>query len=424
MKVSDTEPSPLAPSLKPEPKRRINYEGLLAYTDRNHKRESKPSYKEESGKKLPLTSRDTVKSTSDFAKNKPPEYIPKGSAKGSSNVNSKKKLSLGSTESMNFKWKKFSLQTTGPVGSEEKFGMDQRPLTGSTLAAIAYGTSSGVFLKRSVLSTGTQEDQPNSNVKDQPPLKKASNGSLSSRIYKGGYDNGSLFMNAQSEYQRNTLQVPSSKYRDTHYPSSSISNPLLGKARLSKPELKDNSAKINRLSLKAENDCVSKVIHASGVLTDRVLTRESKTSISGPKSNVLVRVTTANLVQASKFNKHISQANGSKTDDYDCSGGEKKFSHKLIVITDDKTKMSAPNTPTDYLLGRSRKSAVTLTGVKTTARPSVKAQQADKLVVQRNEVKSILSEINLIKCKLDKSAERPLSSNKPRNSALNRKPLY
>jgi hypothetical protein len=373
---------------------------------------------------MPLTARDPTKSTTDFTKNKESEYILKGSAKSNSNMASKKKLSLGSTDSLNFKKKKFSLQTNTKVGTSEKAGIVERPLTGSSLAAMAYGTSSGIFLKRSVLSNGTQEDLMNSNKKIQPITKKPTNGSLSSRTHKPTMDNGSLFMNAQAEYQRQTTNSNLTRKTDQGFSSPNLNNPLLTKTRLSKPELHGLTAKKSRISLQPDTGDPSRALHSSGALTDRSTNKDSKLSQIGQKSNVLVRVNTTNLVQASKFTKHITQAPQTKTEEKEKSELGKKISSKLIIINEDKDRALSSKVPIDLLSGRTRKSAITLTESKQISKGTSKAQESDRYAPPKKEIKSILEEINLIKGKMDHSTERPSSTNKPRKSPLNRKPQY
>lgn len=424
MKGSDKDRSQEPLSQRPDSKRKINYEGLLAYTDRSHKRDVKVSHKEESGKKIPLTAREPTKSTTDFTKIKDSEYILKASSKVNSNLASKKKLSIGSTESLSFKRKKFSLQTNSNVGANEKPSTIERPLTGSSLAAMAYGTSSGLLLKRSVLSTGTQEEPSNLSRNPQNIQKSTNTGSLSSRTYKANQEKGSLFMNAQMEYQRNTTNPSYNRINEEFQTSNLKNSQLLSKARLSKPDLKDSSTKGSRISLQTDQSSAVKKQQTSGALTDRAIYTDSLSAQASKKSNVLVRVNTANLVQASKFTKHISQNTQEKLDDKERSGLEKKVSSKLIIIGEDKAKKSTPDAHGDFLATRSRKSAIILTDSKQTSRVAVKSQVLNKEIPQKKEIKSILEEINLIKGKLDRSSERPRSNNKQRKSPLNKKPLY
>lgn len=316
------------------------------------------------------------------------------------------------------------MQTNSKVGNEEKLTLVERPLTGSSLAAMAYGTSSGLFLKRSVLSSGFQDDQGKLKKKDQNFPKKIDSGSLSSRTHKPNQENGSIFVNSQSEYERNTVNGQYFRNTEEYMPTNLASNPLLTKARLSKPELKDKSSKTSRVSLHNDYITGSKGLQTSGALTDRTTYREPNPSQIGQKANVLVRVNTANLVQASKFTKHITQNTQEKPEEKNQSGMGKKISSKLIIIGEDKIKKGSLEGQIDFLSNRTRKSAINLTESKPSARGLTKPQDQGKPLQQKKEIKSILEEINLMKGRLDRSSDRPASNNKHRKSPLNKKPIY
>ena len=402
---------------------KINYEGLLAYTDRSHKRELKLSYKEGSSKKLPLTSREPTKSTTDFTKNKESEYILKG-AKSNSNMASKKKLSIGSTEGLNFKRKKFSLQTTGNVGGGEKSAVAERPQTGSSLAAVAYGTNYGIFLKRSMLSNGTKEDQPMANKDIQRIAKKPNNGSLSSRTCKAVVESASLFTNAQTEYQRQTTSGHFLKFAEERNSAISKPSPMIVKSRFSKPEIKELSSKTSRVVLQKGEGKRENGLQSSGALTERTLSKDGILSPSGQKSTVLLRVSTANLVQSSKFAKHIGQASESTIGKKVFSDNEQKVSSKLIIINEDKAKDTSSKVVSDLLIAKARKSTAEGGDAKPLIGSKATLAETKKKMPEKKELKSIMKEISLIKEKIDRSTERPTSSNRTRKSPLNRKPLY
>jgi hypothetical protein len=403
-------------------KRKINYEGLLAYTDRSHKREIKAGQQEESGKKLALTAREPAKSTTDFTRIKDSEYILKASSKPAQGTVAKKKLSMGSTESLNFKRKKFSLQTSSKVGAAEKQGVVERPQTGSTLAAMAYGTSSGIFLKHSVLTVAGIDHQTVAKKKSMQVEKKPAHGSLSARSHQPLFE-GSLFAQGKAEYQRGTQGLGTSRHNEEYLGAPGPTSSFLAKARLSKPELQDRT-KASRTKLLTEPPSASKGSN-SGALTDRSGLRDSKAASIGQRSNVLVRVNTANLVQGSKFNKHIAE--NSKREVIDTTGSSgmgKKSSSKLIVIGEAKSKKPTKDQKADFLTSRTRKSAIELNEGQAATRKSAKPQASEKEFNHRKEIKSILEEINLMNRKAELSVERPASNNKPRKSPLNKKPLY
>lgn len=379
-------------------KKPIDYETLLAYTDRSQKRSVLQTNKEDSLKKYPLTARDTARSTQNIARPKENEYTlgsqPLAIGFGSGST---KKIQATISEGISLTRKKLSLQGANNQITE-KIALTDRPLTGSHLASGSNKSGQGAFMKKSTLPTSQRESQNRSKDGTLNRLfEKQSPAAISARTYKPPTERGTLFSSIHTEYNRKVSATNLGKIPENgRIMSASKNGGFSGKS--SKIILESHVVSKNNLNLKDNALREGNLHFERGSLTDRRYSKENKQGMTPKKSNDSTGLYSPRLVQGSKFIKHLKKESNLKDSPLTSAGSKssQKMVKKKIEISGDRSRVKSNKLSAENLrLEQTRKSAAAVAEYGQPERPKAKINtNLDKIKITRGKSKSLLSEFN------------------------------